>query len=183
MSAHGVVACAISAALLSTTSGNGRPVKLQVLLSFKVAEPVYGISSDTTVWNFGTVTEGYPEAPAGKEVTVTNTGNQTVTVTLPAGTNYAITAGAGFANDAATIAPNGTAAFTIRPKTGLAPGTYSETLTVSGTYSVSADVALRFVVERQSGGGSSGGGGGGSGSAMYAVSLAAPEHGTVTVSP
>ncbi|MBM6721930.1 leucine-rich repeat protein [Pseudoflavonifractor phocaeensis] len=166
---------------ISGQSG-GRPVKLQVLLSFKVAEPVYGISSDTTVWNFGTVTEGYSEAPAGKEVTVTNTGNQTVTVTLPAGTNYAITAGAGFANDAATIAPNGTAAFTIRPKTGLAPGTYSETLTVSGTYSVSADVALRFVVERQSGG-SSGGGGGGSGSAMYAVSLAAPEHGTVTVSP
>ena len=167
---------------ISGQSG-GRPVKLQVLLSFKVAEPVYGISSDTTVWNFGTVTEGYSEAPAGKEVTVTNTGNQTVTVTLPAGTNYAITAGAGFTNDAATIAPNGTAAFTIRPKTGLAPGTYSETLTVSGTYSVSADVALRFVVERQSGGGSSGGGGGGSGSAMYAVSLAAPEHGTVTVSP
>ncbi|OUO39688.1 S-layer homology domain-containing protein, partial [Flavonifractor sp. An306] len=167
---------------ISGQSG-GRPVKLQVLLSFKVAEPVYGISSDTTVWNFGTVTEGYSEAPAGKEVTVTNTGNQTVTVTLPAGTNYAITAGAGFANDAATLAPNGTAAFTIRPKTGLAPGTYSETLTVSGTYSVSADVALRFVVERQSGGGSSGGGGGGSGSAMYAVSLAAPEHGTVTVSP
>ena len=167
---------------ISGQSG-GRPVKLQVLLSFKVAEPVYGISSDTTVWNFGTVTEGYSEAPAGKEVTVTNTGNQTVTVTLPAGTNYAITAGAGFTNDAATIAPNGTAAFTIRPKTGLAPGTYSETLTVSGTYSVSADVALRFVVERQSGGGSSGGGGGCSGSAMYAVSLAAPEHGTVTVSP
>ena len=167
---------------ISGQSG-GRPVKLQVLLSFKVAEPVYGISSDTTVWNFGTVTEGYSEAPAGKEVTVTNTGNQTVTVTLPAGTNYAITAGAGFANDAATIAPNGTAAFTIRPKTGLAPGTYSETLTVSGTYSVSADVALRFVVERQRGGGSSGGGGGGSGSAMYAVSLAAPEHGTVMVSP
>ena len=131
---------------ISGQSG-GRPVKLQVLLSFKVAEPVYGISSDTTVWNFGTVTEGYSEAPAGKEVTVTNTGNQTVTVTLPAGTNYAITAGAGFANDAATLAPNGTAAFTIRPKTGLAPGTYSETHTVSGTYSVSADVALRFVVD------------------------------------
>ena len=82
----------------------------------------------------------------------------------------------------------GKATFTVQPKPGLTAGEYSETLTVSGTYGVSADVALRFVVEQQSGGGSSGGsssggGGGGSGSAMYAVSLAAPEHGTVTLSP
>ena len=141
-----------------------------------------GLTATPASLDFGSVYTGYTQ-PEAKTVTVTNTGEQAVTLTQPASRYYdVITAGS------LELPVGGKATFTVQPKTGLTAGEYSETLTVSGTYGVSADVALRFVVEQQSGGGSSGGsssggGGGGSGSAMYAVSLAAPEHGTVTVSP
>ena len=108
--------------------------------------PVYAISADTESWDFGTVTESYTEAPAAKKVTITNTGNQTVTVDLPTSTNYIITAGEGFTNDTATLAPNGTASFTAQPKTRLGAGDYSETLTISGSNNTSASVKLSFEV-------------------------------------
>ena len=108
--------------------------------------PVYEISTSPAALDFGAVTEGYTEAPAAQTVTLTNTGNQTVTINLPASTNYTITAGEGFANGTATLAPNGTAAFTVRPNTGLGVGTYDETLTVSGGNNVSASIELSFEV-------------------------------------
>lgn len=108
--------------------------------------PVYAISADTQLLDFGTVTEGYTQAPAAKTVTITNTGNQDVTVDLPTSTNYIITAGEGFTNDTATLAPNGTAAFTIQPKTGLGADDYSETLTISGSNGTNANVQLSFAV-------------------------------------
>lgn len=108
------------------------------------------VSSDTTAspaaLDFGSKTVGYTEAPAAQTVTLTNTGNQYVTVTLPASANYTITAGEGFANSTATLAPNGTAAFTVQPNTGLTAGDYDETLTVSGGSDVSASIELSFEV-------------------------------------
>lgn len=108
--------------------------------------PSYGISASPAALDFGSKTVGYTEAPAAQTVTLTNTGNQNVTVTLPASANYTITAGEGFAGGAATLAPNGTAAFTVQPNTGLTAGTYDETLTVSGGNNVSASVELSFEV-------------------------------------
>lgn len=108
--------------------------------------PSYGISASPAALDFGSKTVGYTEAPAAQTVTLTNTGNQNVTVTLPASANYTITAGEGFAGGAATLAPNGTAAFTVQPNTGLTAGTYDETLTVSGGNNVSASVELSFTV-------------------------------------
>ncbi|WP_338125329.1 S-layer homology domain-containing protein [Pseudoflavonifractor phocaeensis] len=153
-------------------------------LQIKIPEyipPVYGISADTNV-DFGTVTEGY-DALAEQTVTIRNTGNQPVTLTQPVDT-ASFTVGA---LSGAELAVGQTAAFTVRPKTGLAPGTYSETLALagqSGTYSVGTDVALRFVVE-QRGGGSSGGSssGGGGGTPTYSATVTEADHGTVTVSP
>lgn len=108
------------------------------------------VSSDTTAspaaLDFGSKTVDYTEAPAAQTVTLTNTGNQNVTVTLPASVNYTITAGEGFTNDTATLAPNGTAAFTVQPKTGLGAGDYSETLTISGSNGTNANVQLSFAV-------------------------------------
>ena len=108
------------------------------------------VSSDTTAspaaLDFGSKTVGYTEAPAAQTVTLTNTGNQNVTVTLPASANYTITAGEGFANSTATLAPDGTAAFTVQPNTGLTAGDYDETLTVSGGSDVSASIELSFEV-------------------------------------
>jgi uncharacterized repeat protein (TIGR02543 family) len=109
-------------------------------------QPSYGISASPATLNFGSKTVGYTEAPAAQTVTLTNTGNQNVTVTLPASANYTITAGEGFTNGTATLAPNGTAAFTVQPNTGLDVGNYAETLTVSSNNSASAQVALSFAV-------------------------------------
>lgn len=106
----------------------------------------YNISANPTTLDFGSATDGYTKAPEEQTVTITNTGNQSVTVDLPTSTNYIITAGAGFANGTATIAPNSTAQFTVQPKTGLAIGTYNETITVSGSNGASTSLNANFTV-------------------------------------
>ena len=108
--------------------------------------PTYTISASPAALNFSNKTVGYTEAPDGQTVTITNTGNQTVTVTLPTSTNYTITAGTGFVDDTATLAPNGTAKFTVQPNTGLDAGSHSETLTISDSNGASASVELSFAV-------------------------------------
>ena len=112
--------------------------------------PTYTISASPAALNFSNKTVGYTEAPDAKTVTITNTGNQEVTVTLPTGTNYTITAGTGFADGTATLAPNGTATFAVQPKTGLAVGSYSEPLTISSNHNTSAEVSLAFTVDPKS---------------------------------
>ena len=88
----------------------------------------------------------YADAPAAQIVTITNIGNQSVTVNLPTSTKYIITAGTGFENGTATLALDGTATFTVQPKTGLAIGSHSETLNISGSDGTSASVKLSFTV-------------------------------------
>lgn len=108
--------------------------------------PSYGISVTPSALNFGSVNAGYTTAPTAQTVTITNTGNQSVTVDLPTSTNYTITAGTGFTSGTATITQNGTAQFTVQPKTGLAAGSYNETLAISGDNDVGATVGLSFTV-------------------------------------
>ena len=110
------------------------------------ARPIYTISADTASLDFGSAAEGYTTAPAAQTVTVTNTGNQNVTVALPTSTNYIITAGTGFTSNTANLTPSGTATFTVQPNTGLAVGDYSGMLTISGSNSTSASVELSFEV-------------------------------------
>ena len=88
----------------------------------------------------------YADVPAAQIVTITNIGNQSVTVNLPTSTKYIITAGTGFENGTATLALDGTATFTVQPKTGLAIGSHSETLNISGSDGTSASVKLSFTV-------------------------------------
>ena len=108
--------------------------------------PSYGISVSPETLDFDSNTAGYTQAPAAQTVTIANTGNQPVMVTLPTSTNYTITPGECFANDTATLAPNGTATFTVQPNTGLGVGSYPKTLAVSGSNNVSASVGLSFEV-------------------------------------
>lgn len=108
--------------------------------------PSYGISVTPSALNFGSVNAGYTTAPTAQTVTITNTGNQSVTVDLPTSTNYTITAGTGFTSGTATITQNGTAQFIVQPKTGLAAGSYNETLAISGDNDVGATVGLSFTV-------------------------------------
>ena len=112
-----------------------------VQLSFSVTEvPTYTITANPTTKDFGSLTEGYT-APEAQTVTITNTGNSSVTLTQPTSTKYTIGT-----LSTTTLAANGTATFTVTPKTGLAVGNHNETLTVSTDHSTNATVELRFSV-------------------------------------
>ena len=111
------------------------------------AQPSYSIAASPATLNFGSIDDGQA-APAAQTVTITNTGNQSVTVKLPTSTNYTITAGKGFTNGTATLVQGATATFNVQPKAGLSAGTYNETLTISGSDSASAEIALTFTVNK-----------------------------------
>ena len=102
--------------------------------------PAYTITADPTSKDFGSLAEGY-SAPEAQSVTITNTGNSSVTLTQPTSTNYTI----GALSDT-TLAPNGTATFTVAPKSDLAVGNHNETLTISTDHSTNATVELSFFV-------------------------------------
>ena len=108
--------------------------------------PSHGISASPSALDFGTLTEGYATAPEAQTVIVENTGNQSVTISLPASTSYAITAGAGFeADGTAKLDVSGAAQFMVQPKTGLAAGDYNETITISGTGATQTSTAQASV--------------------------------------
>ena len=108
--------------------------------------PSHGISASPSALDFGTLTEGYASVPEAQTVTVENTGNQSVTVTLPVSTSYVITAGAGFGADGtAKLDVSGAAQFTVQPKTGLSAGDYNETITISGTGATQTSTAQASV--------------------------------------
>ena len=133
-----VTAVAPGAATITvTTEDGGRTAACAVTVTAKT----YTISASPTALDFGSVTEGYQASPAAQTVTVTNTGNQSVTLTQPASTSYVIGS-----LSATTLAPGGTAYFTVQPKLGLASKTYSETLAISGSGGASANAALSFEV-------------------------------------
>lgn len=117
-----------------------------------VTQSAYSISADTTALNFGSVYTGYTQ-PAAQTVTVKNTGNRQVMVTLPTANDFIITAGTGFTNGSASIEPSGTATFTVQPKAGLAVGTYSENITVSGAGGATVTITANFTVKQYSSGG------------------------------
>ena len=91
----------------------------------------YGLSVSSPEVDFGSFVAG--NVPEAKTVTITNTGTGEVTIQLPSNENFDITAGAGFTGDTATIAGNGTASFTIRPKDSTVDKTVSEKITIQGT--------------------------------------------------
>lgn len=108
----------------------------------------YSISVTPDTLTFDTATEGYTDSKA-QTVTITNTGNQEVTVDLPTGAAYIITAKDGFSNGKATLAVNGQATFTVRPKAGLAAGTYKETIAVTGSNDITENITATFTVEEK----------------------------------
>lgn len=86
--------------------------------------PVVEISADQTEFDFGTVTEGYTEAPQAQTVTLTNVGTEKV-VFSQVDSQYFITGELGEADI------NGFCTMAIQPKTGLPVGDYTETLSVN----------------------------------------------------
>lgn len=109
-------------------------------------KPTYAISASPETLDFGSEAEGYADAPAAQIVTITNIGNQSVTVNLPTSAKYIITAGTGFENGTATLASDDQAVFTVQPNTGLDVGSHDVTLNISGSDGTNASVKLSFTV-------------------------------------
>ena len=114
----------------------------------KVTQSAYSISADTTALNFGSVYTGYAQ-PAAQTVTVENTGNQTLTLTQPASTG-SFEVGSLSKSE---LTAGEKATFTVQPKAGLAVGTYSENITVTGTNIAPLSITASFTVKQYSSGG------------------------------
>ena len=138
-----VTAVSAGTATITVTTTDGEKI---ATCTVNVTEPSYSITADTTALDFGSAYTGYAQ-PAAKTVTLTNTGNQQVTVTLPTANDFIITAGTGFTDGSAAIKPGETAAFTVQPKTGLSAGTYNETIEVTGTEGAAVTIPASFTVK------------------------------------
>jgi uncharacterized membrane protein len=110
-------------------------------------DPVYSIElSRTGTLTFPPANAGYGP-PATRAVTVRNTGNQpTGSLTLALSGNNS--GSFGLSKSTITgIAVNGSDSFTAVPNTGLAAGTYTATVTVSGSNGISAGFDVSFEVK------------------------------------
>lgn len=110
----------------------------------KVTDPVYSMTTDLATLDFAAAYTGYDQ-PAAKTVTITNTGNQTLTLERPASTkSFEV------GNLSKTqLAPNEKATFTVQPKADLAVGSYKESINIScsnGNNTVSTSVDATFAV-------------------------------------
>ena len=128
----------------TAADGSGKSANCKVTVN----QSTYSISADTTALDFGSVYTGYTQ-PAAQTVTITNTGNQPLTLTQPASTS---------SFDVGTLSTTELAAgekatFTVQPKAGLAVGTYSENITISGTHDVNETISATFTVKQYSSGG------------------------------
>lgn len=106
--------------------------------------PVYSITADPLKLDFGTLTEGY--TPASQTVTITNNGNQELTLTQPASTEHFEVGNL----STLTLPANGTATFTVQPQAGLAAGTYSEDIDVTASNNATATISASLTVQKAS---------------------------------
>jgi hypothetical protein len=109
-----------------------------------IPDTTYIASINPESKTYTTATSGYSQQQA-QEFTITNTGTGTVTglsVVLTSGANFEIST----ALSASSLSAGGTATVSVRPKTGLAAGTYTDTLTITGDNGISLTVSLSFTV-------------------------------------
>ena len=163
--ANGEVTAVSAGTATITATADGKSATCTVT----VTAQTYNISVTPATLNFGSLNVGYAAPPTAQTVSITNTGNQTITLTQPTATNFDIGT-----LSATELAAGATATFTVQPKTGLAAGSYNETLAISGSNNTSASITVSFTVEQRSSGG---------GPTTYAVTVPDVENGTVRVSP
>lgn len=106
--------------------------------------PVYSITAEPLKLDFGTLTEGY--TPASQTVTITNNGNQPLTLNQPASTEHFEVGNL----SKTELAVGEEATFTVQPKAGLAAGTYSENITVSDSGNVTLSIPASLTVQKAS---------------------------------
>ena len=117
-----------------TVNNVNDPATMMEIATITATVTVQGISHDLTpnpneTLDFATAKNGYSAVDA-KPITYTNNGNVPETVIMPVSQsgNYEITT-----EDSLTLAPNGEGriTFSVRPKAGLAVGSYTETIKVA----------------------------------------------------
>lgn len=117
-----------------TVNNVNDPTAMMEIATITATVTVQGISHDLTpnpneTLDFATAKNGYSAVDA-KTITYTNNGNIPETVIMPVSQsgNYEITT-----EDSLTLAPNGEGriTFSVRPKAGLAVGSYTETIKVA----------------------------------------------------
>ena len=134
-----------------TVNNVNDPAAMMEIATITATVTVQGISHDLTpnpneTLDFATAKNGYSAVDA-KTITYTNNGNIPETVIMPVSQsgNYEITT-----EDSLTLAPNGEGriTFSVRPKAGLAVGSYTETIKVateSGFEATPISVAFQVI--------------------------------------
>lgn len=126
-----------------TATNNAGSDSKEFTLTIGVA-PVYSITAEPLKLDFGTLTEGY--TPASQTVTITNNGNQPLTLNEPVSTEHFEVGNL----STLTLPANGTATFTVQPKAGLAAGTYSENIDVTASNNVTLSIPASLTVQKAS---------------------------------
>ena len=110
---------------------------------------------NTGTLSFGDLEENYTQANEKLSVTVTNTGDSTVTVKVPQSDYFDVLNEDGSAAESGVqLEKDGSLMFMIQPKAGLAKGDYSETLTFSSeenpevTAQVTAEISVKEAQEQ-----------------------------------
>jgi len=135
-----------------TPTGQGLVITIDdISITEQAPDPIHSISlNQTGTHTFTNAAFGY-EAQTPLSVTVTNTGNQptgTLNIAL-SGTN--VSSFTFSRTTVPSIAPAGTSDFTVVPNTGLAAGTHTATVTVTGENEISESFDVSFTVNRAAG--------------------------------
>lgn len=125
-----------------TASNDVGSVSKELTITVKDVDPIYSIQNSGDI-SFADAIEGY--TPEVKTITITNNGNQPITLDQPSSTSF----------DVGTLSKTElnvgeTAEFTVQPKNGLLAGSYEEDIVITGTnngQSVSTKVNVKFNVK------------------------------------
>ena len=120
-------------------------VTAQVDVAAEKVEEIYSLTADPLQLDFGEMEEGYAEAPQAQTVTLTNEGNTTLTLGQPQAESFDIGVISAF-----ELNPGESGTFTVRPKTGLAEGTYIDTIVIPNEQQISVMLDVQFTVKQKS---------------------------------
>ncbi len=135
----GLAAGSYEETFVITDKGTG--TEIQITAGFAVEQSTHSLSVSPDTLEFSSTKEGYGEVEA-QQFTVTNNGNQTETLTQPSAENFEVS-GSGSAD--LVLQPGESVSFTIRPKTGLAAGSYEESVKIASGQA-EANVGVKFQV-------------------------------------
>ena len=107
----------------------------------------YKVELDPTSLDFGSKVVDYATAPEAKTVTITNTGNMPVTVTLPTVDGYKFVWKDSGGNEPKTLLVGGSAVFTAQPKTGLPAGSHDKTIALIVDNGTAPELTVKFNVK------------------------------------